>query len=509
MPLDKETALRIAWMTGNLKYLINKERPRPHQVAMYDAIWAAINEKKLKYSMLCARRLGKSFVLMLIAFEFAIRNKRSQIRYLAPLQSDLVEYTEEFYNIITQDIQENIPWQKATLPRWNKQKNSIDFPNGSKIRMAGVNEGQARKQRGKSSHLIILDEAGQMDELEDLWLDVLMPTTRTTKGLAIANTTPPMTPDHDFIKWHEECYAAGDFLKFTIDDDVTLDEITKRKHIEEYGGINSTKCRREYYCEFVTEESRMIIPEWKDEYIGISQEAEEWRKYKQTGETLPANNNYGYWHKYEAMDFGTVDYTAPIFGHYNFTEAKLYIEAEDGLRGKDVTTANISERIRVRERELGWEPKDVFRRVADNNERIVLADMSSVYGLSFYPTDKDSREAMVNKVRIFIGQGRLRVSPECKMLIGCLKYGLWNEKANRDFDRSKTYGHYDWLAALVYLIRNLDERTNPVPLNPNFNSYTQFAAPGTLFGVQAEENREYQKLFPNRSRPGVFGQIGR
>ena len=125
--------------------------------------------------------------------------------------------------------------------------------------------------------------------------------------------------------------------------------------------------------------------------------------------------------------------------------------------------------LKKREKEL-WlkdektgETLSVFKRPADNNDRIVLNDIGSLHGLYFFPTKKaDSLEAMVNEVRLFISAGKLKVSPSCTQLLGCLKYGIW-DKNRKAFERSEVYGHYDAFAALMYLIRNLDLQTNPIP----------------------------------------------
>lgn len=69
---------------------------------------------------------------------------------------------------------------------------------------------------------------------------------------------------------------------------------------------------------------------------------------------------------------------------------------------------------------------------------------------------------MVNEVRIWVAAGRVKIHPRCKQLIGCLRYGIWDNKRTQ-FARSGAYGHFDALAALVYLIRNIDINSNPVP----------------------------------------------
>jgi hypothetical protein len=70
------------------------------------------------------------------------------------------------------------------------------------------------------------------------------------------------------------------------------------------------------------------------------------------------------------------------------------------------------------------------------------------------------------------------------VLIDSLKYGLWNEKRS-EFARSKTLGHFDAIAALMYLIRNIDEATNPIPVKLGFNQVNY---------DEDEQLTEYKKL---------------
>jgi len=119
------------------------------------------------------------------------------------------------------------------------------------------------------------------------------------------------------------------------------------------------------------------------------------------------------------------------------------------------------------------------KRIADNNNVILLQDLSLMHGVHFAPTSKDALIAMVNEVRVFVGQGRLRVHPQCKEVIGCLSTAIWN-KQRTQFDVSDLFGHFDALAAIVYMIRNLDQYTNPIPI--------------TSTAMQSTHHINYQKV---------------
>jgi hypothetical protein len=71
-----------------------------------------------------------------------------------------------------------------------------------------------------------------------------------------------------------------------------------------------------------------------------------------------------------------------------------------------------------------------------------------------------------------VAEGRIIVHPRCKQLAGCLEFGVWDEK-RRKFERTETLGHFDALAALIYLVRNLDVHTNPIPRDYKFDRMNQ------------------------------------
>jgi len=165
------------------------------------------------------------------------------------------------------------------------------------------------------------------------------------------------------------------------------------------------------------------------------------------------------------MDLGVKnDLTAVGLGFWDPRLKKFFLEDERHMNGPDMTTQRLYAMVKHAERDLwGW-PSQAYRRISDNNNPLLLQDLSLLYGMSFMATSKDSLHAMVNAVREFIHAGALVIHPRCTMTIGALKYGLWNKKRT-EFDRSKLYGHYDHLAMLMYLIRNIDTENNRIPWN--------------------------------------------
>jgi len=184
---------------------------------------------------------------------------------------------------------------------------------------------------------------------------------------------------------------------------------------------------------------------------------------------VPRTKLFKYWHKYVGMDLGFQHNTCLIFGYYDFLRGKLVIEDEVVMNGEEVTSRSIAESTEGKELELWGEEIAVLNRISDNNNPILLNDIARVHGVYFHPTNKDELHAMVGQTRLFIGSGNLEVNPRCKYLLGCLEFGVWNK--NRDaFAESRKYGHYDGLAALIYMLRYVDVHTNPVPNGLGLNS---------------------------------------
>jgi hypothetical protein len=157
----------------------------------------------------------------------------------------------------------------------------------------------------------------------------------------------------------------------------------------------------------------------------------------------------------------------------------------------------LAAQLKAKEVALWGESAEVYKRIADNNNLIIINDLSVTYRMPFIPTNKEYLEEMVNKVRVWVAQGKLIVHPRCKMLLGCLRHGIWNKHRNA-FERSRTYGHYDHLAALVYLIRNVDTTTNPIPALYDMDKNNSHVPAGLLKPVGQTATQLGKALLPSR-----------
>lgn len=439
MPLSLHEELRAAaiaecWYRNDLSYLLHSA-----QLKIQEAFRKAVTQLFVGN---CARQLGKSYWAVTEAITCARSGPKKQIRYGAAFQTDLVEFIIPAFDKVLEDCPEE---EKPTFLRG---RNTYIFPNGSRIKLVGVDK-NPNGLRGNSLDMVILDECGFIEKLEYIYKSVIIPaTTHRPNCRILLISTPPSTPAHPFVDFVERAVAENCYAEFNIYANPLIGPDTIARLIRESGGEESTTWRREYLCELVTDEDLQIIPEWRDSYVA----------------EVEKDVYYDLYHKYVGMDLGVKDKTASIFGYYEFLKARLVIEDERQMSGAMMNTELLKQQISAIEKEL-WGEKPPYRRIADNNNPLLLLDLASIHGMSFISTGKDQLHAMINELRLFIQGGHLVVHPRCKNLIGCLKFGVWNAKRT-EFARSSTYGHFDHLAALVYLVRNLIRNANPIP--PDF-----------------------------------------
>lgn len=481
----REELIRAAWLKGSLKFLLRK-----HQYAIYDEIWACLGDSDPTHTshvINCARQYGKSFTELTVAVEFCIRFPKSTVLFVAPLKSQAKEIIHggTYFKIF------------ETCPEHLKPKLDGDtfvFPNASRIRLGGTDSRNYENLRGGAAHLLILDEAGFMANLDDGVIPALQPMLNSTRGKTIYSSTPPPSLDHPYVDIYRAHRDLGHLSNFTVYENSSMTEDDIIKAYTETGSTKdklSTRFLREYMAEFVMEGSVLIARDWDDELI---QE--------------PVRDEYSdYWHRYISLDPGVVDMTAVLFGHYNHNEACLNIEDELYINGPELNTQLLSGLIKDK-RDTLWGEIPVYRHIADNNNLHLIQDMSKLYDLPFFGTTKgkletknNQAEGMVNKMNTWFREGRIKIHPRCEILIGSLKYGTWKEtNGTREFAKSKKYGHFDAIAALVYMVRNTDIYTNPTPKTHRFDPQNMHMQQEMYKQPNQNLNNLANALSPRRNR---------
>ena len=426
-----EQAIAALWSRGELSYKLHEA-----QLKIYEELYGASNKL---YVANCSRRFGKSFLMVLYAIERALRKPKTRIRFGAAFQTDLTEYILPAFELILEDCPNDLK------PVYRTQGSKYVFQNGSEIKLFGVDK-NPNSARGNAIDVVILDEAAYISNLDYLITSVVYPAQMYKKDAKLVLiSTPPVSPDHDFKMYCDKAKVEGNYSEFTIYDNPMIGEAELRECIEDSGGKDSTTFKREFLCQFVTETERAITPEFK--------------RAKHVY-TEPLRDDYTqFYRKYASLDLGFRDLTALLYGYYDFKRAALVIEDEFIISGPDVTSERLAKATKDFEKKLGYE--NTYR-ISDNSDLIFLNDLQSSQDVTFMATSKDSLEAMVNELREWLRQDRIRVADHCIHTIGCLESGIW-DKNRKKFDKSKVYGHYDALASLIYMVRNIHQHDNPVP----------------------------------------------
>jgi hypothetical protein len=419
------------------------------QIQMYEAFKA--NPEKL-FVINSSRRLGKSYLLCVIAIETALQNDNCQIKFAAPTQ----KMVRKIIMPLMRQILDTCP--KHLQPRANKVDGLYEFPNGSEIHIAGTEQAQADNLRGTACDLAIIDEAAFASDLRYMIESILRPQmlTRPNARIILAST-PPVTPDHDFMRYAEEAMEAGAYVKFTIYDNPLLTTETIEKYKKEAGGENTSTWKREYLAEFVTDTDSALIPEATQECLA-----------EITAEVIRPE----FFNPISALDLGFVDATGGLLAYYNFQAGKVVIEDEFLIN--KATTAVIVDLATSKEKAL-WGTQ-APRRVVDGNA-LLIADLNSdTYKFRCHAPDKADLVAGVNRIRMEVSNKSLVIHPRCKNLLHQLQHATWDKSRTR-FSRSSNGNHWDLVAALIYLLKAVDRKSNPFPAGHGWDRTNAWGVP--------------------------------
>ncbi len=443
--------IRLAWETGTLGYRLRNIQKKIRKE------WIAASAKFLKFYIECTRRLGKSTYGLIWLTEDCIKNPGCQNAFFAPVKEGLKDYIKPIIDQAFADCPDDLrPTLDATL--------TLTFPNGSRILFRGSNNQQHRVRRGNAFRRVFIDEARDVDDLDNLVDSVVIPSLFSTLGRLLISSTPADSEDHPLHAIKQAAEKEGWYFHCTIYDAARYDPEefpSTRIALFKSETKDPIAWQREYEAKWVKDPTKTVIPEWDDKYI----------------QPAARDEFFPFYHKYDALDSGVTDKTAGLLGYYDFRRAVLFVEREFTLQDSEVRTDRIALEFKAREVELEYQllhdrkspeyrqlnqNQKVFRRVADNNNLILVNDLNSLYDLDFFPTGKDELVAMINLCREFVKDGRIIVDARCTELIGCLRNGIWDKKREK-LAKSKIFGHFDALMALVYLVRNIDQHTNPIP----------------------------------------------
>lgn len=396
-----------------------------------------------------------SSLLTILALEAAYREKNSIIKII----TDTKVHAKTIFVPIFNQFLETCP--DEIKPKYMAAEYCYVFENGSRIELAGSDGQHYEKLRGQRSSAVFIDEAGFCSELDVMVNSVLLPTTTHTGGKLVLSSTPPKEFTHPFLNFMERAELEGLLTKKTIDDNPLLTKEQISIIEKQMGGRNSEQFRREYLCHVIKLSTDSALPEVTDELL--KNIVKEWQR-------PPFKDNY------MAMDLGFNDLTAVLFGYYDFAKDKIIIEDElpFDYKIKNNTTKVLTSKIQEKEQEIWTNPHTneisyPVSRVSDINH-IVTKDIfeNSNKTLYFTAPKKEEKTAMVSSLRILLASEKIIIHPRCENLIRHLKNVKW-AKNGKEFARSVDNSHYDFVDALIYLVRSINFKKNPYPLGYGLN----------------------------------------
>ena len=150
--------------------IIEIKLPKPH------AAQRAVLESPARFRvMMCGRRFGKSLISQNISIENGLNNKK--VAYITPTYQLGKTFFQEICKVLPEKIYKK-----------NETDLTINFITGGQIRFFTGERLDAL--RGLKFHLVIIDEASYIANLQDGWLNSIRPTLTDYKGLAIFLSTP-------------------------------------------------------------------------------------------------------------------------------------------------------------------------------------------------------------------------------------------------------------------------------------------------------------------------------
>jgi hypothetical protein len=413
----------------------------------------------------CGRRVGKTGVLTWDANTFCHRTPNVVAVYLAPTAKQLRAIVEPHLRRYIADMPE------AMRPEYRRHEGELKYPNGSILYLAGCERGSEERLRGMEAHRWYVDEGSSVAGLEYLVNDILVPMSLTTDAVGIISSTPPKQPAHEFARVYcANAEREGRLVHLTVHDATHIRPETIARLCKATGGADSITWRREYLAELVFDTEAAVVPEFTRYESEIVEERER-----------PA-----YCRKWVVGDIGFVDLSAWLFAYADFEAATIVIEDELVFSGK--ATSDQVPFLKAKERELWGEPAN------DNAKPIRLVDASELVRVEFPRTDPaysvgpvDNRDldATINALRLATQRLRYRIHPRCRHLISHLRNGTWNRNRT-SFERVDGFGHFDFVAAIAYLLKHANTSTNPFPAVPEEASRENWAIPARRPGTGAQ-----------------------
>lgn len=417
MQITKEQAQRELYRRGDLSWKL-----RPEQKHVLALLYSCLGLAVFNVS----RRWGKSTTCAVFCVENAIKKKQN-IRFGTAFLTDLEMFICPIFEWVLHDCPANL------RPQWMASKKEYRFPNGSVIKLVGLDK-NPNGLRGNAIDILIIDECAFVSNLEYLYKSIIIPATAKRQFKLIFPSTPPESPEHFWSKeLIPKAKERSSYIELTIDDISDLPPDERQRLLDEVGGEHSPTAQREFFCKIVVDATRSIAPAFTKLHVAaLEPEHVNWQYFGDTG--------------------GVRDKTVFLKAGYDHNSGLVLIRDELVFDNNTVTTKIIDG---FKEK---WGERQTLTLDASGQ---LLLDYSAA-GLQASLPQKDDFAAGLLLLNNYFHLGRLVIHPDCALLIRTLEGGLLTKNRN-DFERSEALGHCDAVAACIYAIRGVDKITDLRP----------------------------------------------
>lgn len=484
----RQAALRKVWSVGDLRFKMH-----PSQLEVHEQIRASWKSTDSSMERLFAcdisRQHGKDFLMSCIGIGECLRRRfPTRIVYFAPTKEMLKELIVPTIVTVFQDCPPElrpIEIQKGTFER---TADTLTWPWGGRIPLVG-GDLHPDRLRGPATYGFLGTEVAFIEGLVDLTEGVLLPQLLTIPdGWVIYASTPPVVKGHPWTtKYIPEAKTRGMYAKRVITDNPRLSKRQVEAAIKSLGGPESTRVRRELFCEHIVESEAVVIPEFSEKENIVPDDY-----------PMPTHVDC-----YTALDPGIIHAAGGLGAWFDFENDRLVIDWDFARPG--LNSAAIARIVKAREwqfwgkvpqkndrlTEQAWEDEirliekefvpgfpvrqgtiTSFREGAirpapaarySDTQLEVIASLSTEHGLVFSPARKDDLEAQINAFRLRIGERRIVFKARCVNAINHVQNAQWTKQRTKFAEQPGGAGHFDCLAAGIYLNRMMPWGKNPNP----------------------------------------------
>lgn len=430
--LDIANAERFLWTKGDLSFLLDELQFEIREKVRLSPAWL--------HWFNCSRQIGKSYLVTAIALEYLLHNM--SVFRIARVFSATLGQVGDIVSDNMSKILENCPAgmveRMKSENRWRVGK--------SQLRLGTMERAHVDKNRGGTTNLAIYEETGFLPSEDAKYAVESVVGPQLTRAIGVRKQIHVSTPSEDeFHYLHTvvgpKTKAIKSYHEYDIDKSPSITPRMRAEAVERCGGEDTEAFLREYKCQILRTQSRMLVPEF-DEKLHV-------KEFQ-----IPKF--------YEAIlmiDSGGVrDKSGIIIGVFDFVAQRLLITNEAELP-RGTGSAEIVATARFLENEIKW--RGDANRWADL-PGLTQIDFNNEHNYFCRVPDKTNRDANIAATRVRLANDKIWIHPRCHRLISCLKTARW-DKNRKEIERTEEHGHADLAVALVYADRMIDRTTNPWP----------------------------------------------